>query len=145
VELPTTDWKNIEEEPSSLIEPVKQVAQSLFAVMPCGQGGMIVGVLEPERELNDKQNNMQGASISESYETAGGHCLNLKFESPSYDEAEPICSVGNKEQTLDKPTEKEAEKQECPDDCAESVNEEAHINPNSKSFRNTELLRSHLH
>lgn len=64
------------------------------------------------------------------------------FESPSHDETESVCSVGNKEQMLGKPTDKGAEKQEFPDYCAESINEKTHININSKPF---ELLRSHLH
>lgn len=47
--------------------------------------------------------------------------------------------------TLEKPTDKGAEKQEFPDDCAESINEKTHIDINSKPFQNTEVLRSHLY
>lgn len=144
MELPTTDQNNIEEELPNPMEPMKQVAQSLFAVMPCGQVGTTVEVPEPERGLNDQQNNMEDASASDPCETSS-HSQNFKFESPSYDETESVCSVGNKEQMLDKPTDKGAEKQELPDDCAESINEKTHININSKPFQNTELLRSHLH
>lgn len=143
MELPTTDQNNIEEEPPNPMEPMKQVARSLFAVMPCGQGDTIVEVPESERGLNDQQNNMEGASVSDPSETAS-HSQNFKLESPSHDETESVCSVGNKEQALDEPTDKGAEKQEFPDDCAESINEKTHININSKPFQNTELLRSHL-
>jgi hypothetical protein len=127
MELPTTYQKSIEEEETSNpMEPMKQVAQSLFAVMPCGQGGMIVEVPESKKGLNDQQNNMEGTSVSDPCETAS-HSQNFKFESPSHDEAQSFCSLGNKEQTLEKPTDKGAEKQEFPDDCAESINEKTHI------------------
>jgi hypothetical protein len=142
MELPTTDQNNIEEEPPNPMEPMKQVAHSLFAVVPCGQSGTIVEIPEPERGLHDQQNNMDRAS-SDSCETAS-HSQNVKFESPSDDETESVCSVGNREQMLDKPTDKGAEKQEFPDACAESINEKPHININNKPFQNTELLRSHL-
>ncbi|PNF37875.1 hypothetical protein B7P43_G07407 [Cryptotermes secundus] len=72
MELPTTYQNNIEEEPPNPVEPMKQVARSLFAVTPCEQVGTIVEVPEPERGLNDQQNNMEGASVSDPCET-GSH------------------------------------------------------------------------
>lgn len=84
MELPTTYQNNIEEEPPNPVEPMKQVARSLFAVMPWEQVGTIVEVPEPERGLNDQQNNMEGASVSDPCETAS-HSQNFKFESPSHD------------------------------------------------------------
>lgn len=113
---------------------MKQVARSLFAVTHRGHGGTIVEVPEPERGLNDQQNNMEDVSASGPYETSC-HSLNFKFES----------AVGNKEQTLDKSTDNGAEKQEFPDDHADSVNVKTHISINSKASQNIELLRSHLH
>jgi hypothetical protein len=139
VELATTVQNKIEEEDLKAMESVKQVARPLFAVTPRGHGGTIVEDPEPERELNDQQNNMEGVSASGPYETAG-HSLNFKFESPCPDEA-----VGNKEQTLDKSTDNGAEKQEFPDDHSDSINVKTHISINSKASQNTELLRSHLH
>lgn len=133
---------NVEEEASNAIEPMKQVAQSLFAIMSCGQGGMIAEVPEPVGGLNNKENTMEGPSVSGLYETVG-RSLNFKFQSPSLDEA--VCSVCNKDQTLDKSAESGAEKQIFPVDCVECINEKTHMNISSKPSQNTELLRSHLH
>jgi hypothetical protein len=138
LELLTTVQNNIEGESSNAMESVKRVAWSLFDVTPHGHGGTIAEVPEPERGLNDQQNNMEGVSVSGPYET-GGHSINCKFESPQLHEA-----VGDKELALEKSTDNGAEKQEFPDDHADSINEKTQISINSKP-QNIELLRIRLH
>jgi hypothetical protein len=131
--------QNIEEqfkELSNTVEPMKQAAQLLVSVAPHKQSDMIMEVPETEKGLNDKQNNTEGVSISKPCEAA---CQSVSFnsESPSYDEAEQICSVGDKEQNLGKFDDEEAEKQECLDDCAEPVNEKTLTYVKSKSSTKT--------
>jgi len=84
---------------------VKQTVQSFLAVMSCRQ---------------------EGVPVSDPCEAAN-HSLNFISESPS-NEVEPVCMVGNSEQRLGELTDKETERLEFPDHCAEPVSDKAFTN-----------------
>ena len=103
------------------MESVKQVGQSLIAVMSCRQ---------------------EGAPVSDPCEAAN-HSLDFSFESPS-NEVEPVCMVDNSEQRLGELTDKGAETPEFPDHCAELVSEKAFTDIDW-NIMTPLLLRSRLH
>jgi hypothetical protein len=87
------------------MESVKQAVQSFIAVMSCRQ---------------------EGVPVSD-HCVAANNSLNFSSESPS-NEVEPVCVVGNSEQRLGELTEKETERLEFPDRCAEPVSEKVITN-----------------